>query len=552
VASSFPRIFALVFDGMWSYVLLTLFAPYQFFDVIVTKLSNAFTAFVLTFYTVLLEDQVERYIMADADWVNNVKSAWDFISSEFNIIPFLSMYFFIRLIGTAFLGVSPGSYMLGLKTQGTKWWSRLRGTLREILSWFTTPFIIPELPNMVGVKSLKEIVTAAPVKSPILWKMMLRLSFFAPIMLLLVLTVPFFSGLEMRKGKDIPMAKPVAGLGESLELSQLQGSKYLNLVYPKIDDYLYLPEFSLTMSGKKKSIIPKLNVYSRTSKEQFSIYKSSSFSWRKVIQEAGRGDFLFQQNYPQLYAYAWDAAHYSAVFRSKMDQSQMQEFYDEFSALTATGLGLTLNNLYQHIQIKGPFFQGLFDFRESIEALFGKYERVEFVKLGKQHFFVIQLDKKNLKLIPVNREKEVSTYMVTSNTKIDSVAIKQFFANTEFYQGSSLVKKIEKFTAGQSLDYFSGDSSILKNTMFEYLFGFYFREAGGALEMDNSELQAVLLKRVDELIRLLKTRNNKKVETSNTIYQEVLPEDKLIQRLNEIIKAIVDKDLAYFGIKRLG
>jgi hypothetical protein len=365
----------------------------------------------------------------------------------------------------------------------------------------------------------------------------------------MVASVSFYQGFDFVKSKEIETEKITNAL-RSANLLSLTRSQYLKVDYLIDDQYVYLPQFKLINKGETKSFLPHLYHYNFVTSKSFSLGLSKTFSWQDVLKEASMGDLFFEKNYPTLHSFIWDVAFNNSAFKAKTGALEMKEFYRELKELIQVSFSLHLENALPFAQKYGPFFRSRLNFKEALSSLFEEPNQIKLYEYGEELFII---GKKNNKthILPVERKPSGRLYSLEFNQKSNPKDLISVLSLLRFKEDpSSEIKK--RYSVAESLDFFMNKSSFKKEQIMEFLFGHYFRVSTLALEKNETKLINETQVRIQETLNLLKNyRPGDETKKEDSIYLQIRVEDKLSQRLNEILNALKKKDLSYFGIKKL-
>ncbi|MFZ4715156.1 MAG: hypothetical protein ACOYL6_15650 [Bacteriovoracaceae bacterium] len=102
-------------------------------------------------YSVLLELS-NPYLPHEA-WVNAIKE------DITPFVPFITLFFSLRIVSVLLTGVSPAQFCMGLKSHSNLLWARVGGVLRILFEMLTMPFLIFDVPALFSRRTLKEVLS---------------------------------------------------------------------------------------------------------------------------------------------------------------------------------------------------------------------------------------------------------------------------------------------------------------------------------------------------------------------------------------------------------
>ena len=122
---------------------------------------------------------------------------------------FLNLFFFIflRFWTTIIFGVSFSQMILGLRGNISFWWNRVGGGVRVLLEFFLLPFALFDLICLFRLRTFKEFLTYTHVVDRDPKIPLLRILFFLPLFMILMLVSPLYHNRSLLEDPNIKLGK---------------------------------------------------------------------------------------------------------------------------------------------------------------------------------------------------------------------------------------------------------------------------------------------------------------------------------------------------------
>lgn len=544
VSSSLTRLIALLLDSLITLIVYTILVPFDEFRLFLQDLPLKIKELVGPIYTSEIAPVVNLFLEENPAFIEMGKDIREFWQSDYNVfISALILFAIIRLTTTLLLGVSLGQAMIGIKASGNVILKRILGLIREFIGLLTGPFVIFDIATLFNLRSFKELITFTKITSPRLLKSSL-LSFVSFIVLLLILLVsPMFQGLEFRQ--SFPMDESLIKKSKNLELDQsFDNSRFFGIRVKWPDDIKGLSTFSFKRDNKKLSLTPVIKIINTKTNKEVELKKDKIFNLKKLLKIAFNLNYFAKSSYPELFKYIHDASDVNANFKSH--QFDELVFAKELQSLIRSSFRLDLLTIVDHTINHGPFVKGLVDFRDSLFQLIGQNVlSVKVDRLGDTYFVIFDVQdtrKSKLKIIPLVVNSNFVYEITAENKGFSFKNIQSMFVGSTWKS-----QNILKTSQANYLSFIDKMINTEKNVDTEYIQSFYeliYNDIKLAVENDSSFL---ISKWELVLNNYLKVLNDVKLNKED----KDLSWQKLYQNLNDLLRALRDKDSSFFGISKV-
>lgn len=558
-ANALVRVMAVLMDFILAYALVVILWPFDEVRQFVAFIPAEAEALSGLEWSAVWSALVEDYgFLTQA-----VEDIYGLFSTFIPLGPLLLFFLLIRLVSTLILGVSISEYLLFIRSSGNRIWARIGGILRVLIGAVTGPLIVFDVPAVVSRRTLKEFITFTRIQLSSKILSIISGVIFLPLFITIALIAPLLEGFEPPLAIDISerieqrvKAKnaPAEATAEPEVAPVIMVSRFFHLELPVKDaEVSLIPAVKFQGKKKKVSYSTQLFFFERELQRPVSLELLKNFDMQKLLTIAMKGNFLLHDRFPRITAYV-NQADAAAPFKPSADALAQTEFANEFISLAKLALGLSLENASEFMQTETPFIKGLIDFRSSLLALleYKDFDQISFIKLGnvvfmkvnypgqkpfdlivplvmaQGHLFRVEYDKKeNLSAISSKFYKYVlekanwlSIAQPETRETLDALQVLDLLANLEESD-----KKISSEKA-QALygHYFERSAEILK------------RGEGAEYELWKRSLQTIV-----KLIENLQATSPKAPEGEED------PIAKLHQNFNDLMDAITNKNLDYFG-----
>jgi hypothetical protein len=393
-ANLLPRLIAILIDCCWTLVIWIVLSPFDEFREMLEIVPGFMHDHLLPFLEVILADYglEEDYQKFLANFLEIVKDA----EEQLFLSHLVSLYFTIRILFTAVLGVSLGQWMSGIRAFGNFLSVRIRGVLRESIGVFTWAFIIFDLPTLFSRRSVKELITFSHIISTSKGAMLISWLLFIPVTLICLSLAPLFSGLE--EPNEILLSEaiiPKSGKKETVVVEmQTTSSEWFRaqFVLPK-DSWKVLPRFSWTQSTKGRSLTPTLAFYHQKG-STIPLVLHGTFRWERLLSIGLAHNPMLQANFPTLWSFV--QAHKisgNSSLKFKLSDAQQLTFGAELEEFIKVSFRLSLDSYLEHVLTYGPLLKGPIEFRKELQLLVGKVSEAEWsvARYGKSSMLVYEV-----------------------------------------------------------------------------------------------------------------------------------------------------------------
>ena len=447
------------------------------------------------------------------------------------------VHILFRLYTTLIFGVSFCQFLIGINSNESPLWSRVGGVARVLLEFLLGPFIIFDLPLLVGKKSLKEMLTFSNLSHDHKVTSFFTSAILIPALVLLAIFSPVFSNLQYVT--DIKVLKENLVYKKLSEKSEFSNFNYYSSEYFKfnsfsnLDDlrFLVIPSFSLVQETSKKRVIPTLKFYDKKLKTIVSFSLVEHFSLFNILKSGLKGDLFYSSNYSNLKkALNRDNAIYKVRAYDPtqgLEKIITKEVSKEIEEYLLTSFKLSVKNMLWHLFDYGPFIKGYILVRNLLldKLDVGGLPVIDMVPLGnfrflkiKQHFFQLDSSKTVVEsFIPINTFNVLSFSLETEESAVGTKSLHDFkstfFSEIEWYFD---YHSIFKYPDSKDLlnpviisDYLvTRDIQLDKRADFEdYLYNHFFSLGKTAFLTKDLKLKTILIKNLRRMVDVMKLKN---------------------------------------------
>ncbi len=358
IASSKARLMALIFDISIGYIVINTIQniPYykQFNDQLISIIS-----------------QVTLFI--------DNKYLYDLVS--FIIILYIFTWI-TRLWSTLILSISIGQVLMGIRTSGSFTDKRLGGVSRVFIEFFTTPFILFELPCLFNRQTAKEIISGHRLEQKI------SIGFFSkifisltPIITIFIVILSSFSSLIFTK--TIPIKNNIIIDKIGIKKSSIKPN---NNIYSETfqfktklslynNRYFLLPSFYKVKNKKDLLLKNQLLVIDTSKKQIIKLTRPKDISFKTILKKIIPKNPLLIKRYPELVR-AIKSKNYKKLSKKDKFLYQLEDFIRE-------SLLLNIKNIIYHIKDNGPFIKSHLLFKNEILNFFNDLPPADIASITK-------------------------------------------------------------------------------------------------------------------------------------------------------------------------
>jgi pSer/pThr/pTyr-binding forkhead associated (FHA) protein len=517
------RLLALVVDALVCLTILNVFYVFTDFQFIYDEVPKVFLSFVEAPYLEFVHPLIEEILNKNFPQLKSIDQIYDFVA-------FFLLLFTFRVVGTFLLGVSVGGALLGMKSFGTGLKKRFLGVFRELIGFFTTPFLVFDLPTLISKRSLKEVLTKTHLYNPSLFNSILLTIFVLPLFTFSYLVSPIVKGLEI-----LPKI-PVTEVSRKLKpwsYSNKVHSSLLNMNYDLSGSMISLPAFQIEIENKKRLLKFGIVLVNKDTGDLIELKVIKKFSTLSLFKDFVRFNLLSEIFQPEIYAFVNDVSLENKNFKKKTKLENKQLALETKNLLSAT-FSLDFDNLYSFVMEQGPMLMGFRDFREKVERLVeDKIQNIQTGKFGNKEgaLFTHQRGKSTwYSFIPLSSSPG---YVYRTSQNIHSAKWGPHVRSVEFSAGKSTAKmdNADLFMQGFKKD-ISFENYQLAQTIYER----YYLVGKVMLEKNNEKNIITLMTNINKLKRVLEENR--------------LKNKKLYLNLSEILNALEKRNFKFFNIRK--
>lgn len=335
------------------------------------------------------------------------------------VLQFIIIYFALEILWSLLFGISLPLTFFGAKTNGSAISKRVKAFFRTFLGMFTFFFVIFDLPAIIKKKTVKELVSVAPMSfSNLLFK---YLGFVPAILVIfLPLEIPFLlnNGMKSKPAKvrafkmvprsELPNRLEILDITSAFELDQFE-------VFPRV--------------GRSLQTTAGLDFYRKNSLKRAGIKKKNSLAVLNTINAFKDGNFFFSLTSPNL--------------SESIEQNASSKISDrEIEEIIFSAFNISIDSLVDVILSQGPELKRLYELKSSILQSIGVFSDYELEIFQAKGFKVFSFY--------INQESQYSVFFVRNN-KIENYTLdysinpshalllaEHLFANAELYANKAL------------------------------------------------------------------------------------------------------------------
>lgn len=493
------------------------------------------------------------------------KMVWDLIKDGIPYIGVLYLFVALRIVANLGLGVSFGQFLLGIRANGNAIWNRVGGALRVVLGVLLLPLVVLDFLVLFGKRSMKEAITFTRVQ------INSKLAFFGGILIGFPLMVAIFIISPMFKGGKLP---PVMALkADKAIVARPKSPASIISNYFKLKffiankmPYTPYPSFELILKNGSKVVLPTINFYSQDIEESIKLTKYKSFRLAGLFKLAAQSDPLLEKKFPLIKKYVSDPSQVNNSFKKiEFKAKEKEQFNKEIKEYIAKAFSLDIKKLVDHVKEYGPFIKGYVDVRDELKRLSGidAISEISIKKIGANNFLILaeygQGAKAKIKVsyFPLDASKAIVNQVSMSSNAYEEKALEEFeaiiMANTEVLDNE--VDKVSAESKGQMnaveiFDfYFSNFTLAQKQATLGQFERLLFENAAKSVKLGDVVFTEILKKDIRKLIKVFGVLQEQAVKKMNEAQKQQIEEtyNRLIQKLSEILNALEERNLDYFG-----
>ena len=281
---------------------------------------------------------------------------YEYIPTIFKyIFSFIVYDFSLHLL----LGSSLTLFLLGVGTDDTFILARLKGLIRSLISILTFPFLIFDLPAVVGRSTLKEIITFSSYQNKAKFIKYISVVIIFPVMIIVGLLGPLINDSTLTTQLNKYYQQTVSG---QFSFKQPFVSTKLSFKIENNNEIVFTPSnvffknvFNVRRPAPDNNYDLKLNL------------KNSSINILKMISIAQTGNPLFIYSFPKLSTYYKLTKKLGQKSSVKINKGINKEIKQLLQV--SFDLNLETNIFEQHILRHGPFINGFVALRNHLNQI---------------------------------------------------------------------------------------------------------------------------------------------------------------------------------------
>lgn len=560
-ANSIIRVLAISSDLLLSFIVLTVFLPFDDF--------RNFLNFIPTEIADLGDFKWENlWVVATEELGTSVTDLLRevyLIANE--IVPVLQLvlvFFLIRFTTTLIFGVSISEFMFGMRGNFNFIWARVGGLLRVIIGMITWPLVIFDLPALASKRTFKEFITFTNTYVGSRVTLFFGLILYFPLLLILLLVSPMFIGLELvepiafnptvsRRVKQKPAETSVAG---EVVQKKMVGSQFLGISLNYDPQKLSLiPSFKFKGEKSKLNMKVSLEIFKRDGEQSTTIELFKTFDFKELLKLGLKGNFMLHEEYQKIYNYAYSAENTNRFFKLPENPKDEENFGKQVVDFTAMAFGLGVESLPDFMISKTPLIKSVVDYRTTLLGLFEykDFQEIAPVMVGKILCLRFTYDgqKPFDLLMPILRgEGRIFKISYESKEKIAQVR-NDFYKYTleDLSWGAPKeTSSLETYNALEVVDLFTVDieKGLITSEKAQALYGYYFEKSAEVLRNENMAEYELWKGAVQSVMNVIPYLREATPEDANE-GEDV--RSKLKSNFSDLFNALENKNRAFFGVE---
>lgn len=552
------RVFAVFSDLVLSYSLLVILMPFDEFRNFIDFIPGFLGSLLDVEWKSLWAGFIEDYGFV----AEMIEDAYQFFSSTFHFGPLIIVFVLNRLITTLFLGVSFSEFALGVRAGGNGIWARIGGVIRVLIGVLTWPFIIFDIGAVVSRRTLKEFITFTNTYLASKFFAILGIILYIPLVIALALFSPLIQGLEPPepilindKVDQRVKVKVPAEAGATEEVTPVTDASQtikFEIVYDPAELTL-IPNFKFQGIKNKLNLKNSLIFYQRDLQRPVELEVFKNFDFKQLLGIGFKGNFFLYDKYPQIYNFVYSSADVNPNYKVSTDVKAQIAFANEFIQFTKTAFSISGENALDIMQEETLLIKGLVDYKSSFLSLieYKDFDQIGFIKLGNINFMKITYNKqKPFDLIIPLIKSDGRIFKVSYDKKENLGAVSSKFYKFNMVKSNWLPEasntEKETMSALEVFDLFSSEN--FKNKLSspdkaQALYGYYYEASGAILKKGDPVELEIWKSKLENVPKLLETIPAKPLQEG-----EEDPKAKLIQNFRDILDALENNNMEYFGI----
>lgn len=540
------RIFGLIFDLLIVGCVYNIFSSFAEFKDASQALPVIFLDLLEPVYKAVVEPiKLMAYESVPAI-MQMVEAIEPLIEENFSFyIQIVLLVVLFRFLCSIVFGQTVGQYLAGIRAQGKFLRKRLLSIPRSIIGFFLLPlFFIFDFPTLFSKRSLKEVVSLTKLRTPSSLIAIVSILVFTPVLLALFLLSPLLRGLEVPTPVEVTTLKTVR-LATYSPGEQVVSSKFFKMGYP-VEHVAYgLPRFKFTRKKGRLSLDPTIDFVGKGG-EEFTLGVLKSLDLGVFLADFVRSNPLASVSYPTIAQVVNDVSNTNNNFKSRV--FPQETFVAELQRLTQRAFSLgefDVDSIAKTFESAGPFLSAYLSYRDRVSALFEQVpKKFSFRQIGDSLNLVAEYKQgrmQRIRFLPLN-SKSTSLYQVSfpSNQNVETYQLMAFNQKTDPMSDDSILAFVDLLTSSELK---KQDDLVLG--LFQSVYGQYYEMSKIALESADAQMHSKIIMSASDVLEIL-SKNSQSLALPEKI------SDKLSQNLSDLIIALKEKDMSFFGINSVG
>ncbi len=277
---------------------------------------------------------------------------------------FLS-YALIELSSTLIFGTSIPLFLSGVGGNGSFFANRIKGIIRSILHLLTFPFIIFDLPAILGKPTIKELIST----SHLIYKNNFMKLFSTSILLPLLFYAGMAAPIANNRGLQEAIFEKIDSLIKNQTIAPTK-TQTINFNFSITDGTIFFFSNAINIEDKNNLLVFKAQIPiqdpDQPATPKLSFIPNHALSIINLVDNTQKGNPLFRWSFPHLFEY------YQVVTadpKSKIIFDQVM--VEELKKMLQVGLDLeiTLESFKQILLSDGPFINGFVNLKNILDSV---------------------------------------------------------------------------------------------------------------------------------------------------------------------------------------
>tara|TARA_Y100000780_G_scaffold232300_1_gene262528 strand:+ start:21192 stop:23498 length:2307 start_codon:yes stop_codon:yes gene_type:complete len=540
------RIFGMSFDILIVGIIYNLFSNFTEFNDIVEGLPGAIFQMLLPLHELVFVPMLQMAFEFVPALQQIAEAITAFFGGGFSFYFQIAILVMIsRFISSIIFGQTLGQTLAGIRAHGEFLPKRFLSIVRSVVGFALLPlFFILDFTTLFSKRSFKEVISFTRLRTPSNLVSLLSIVVFTPVLVTLFFVSPLFRGLETPTPMRVSTLKTVK-LAAYTPGDQAVNSKFFKMSYPADQVDYALPNFKFSRRKGRLTLDPTLSFIGKEGEElKLAILKELDLG--VFLEDFVMANPLASTRYPAISQLVNDVSNTNKNFKSRI--FPQETIVSELQRLTETAFSLgdmSVDSIITTIERSGPFLGSYLDFKDKVIALLGqKPNKLSFGQVGDSLALVATYKQgrmERVKFLPINNKK-TRLYQVSypSNERVDTYQLMAFNSKVDDVSEDRLLAFVDLLTSKELKE-----QSDLVLGLFQSVYGQYFEMSKLAFERGDDQMQRRVIKSASDVLQLL-SKNAKSLGLPEKI------SDKLSQNLSDLILALKEKDMDFFGISSVG